>query len=182
MGADCTQYGRLLETYENNFTQGVDCYPRTRSDAFNILANYKEGERNYMQVVQSNDRVAFTTLDNSDTHHNTNETNMTHMDDLSTTSNLTASTNPQQHGSTMVTTGVDMVTVIMHMDQLGVGEARGTQLDVFVAARPGTMPLHDHTPLRRPNGACQLPNLLMAMATVKQPNNCLCLGPSVEHQ
>ena len=58
-----------------------------------------------MQVVQSNDGVAFTTLDNSDTHHNTNETNMSHMDDLSTTSDLTASTNPQQHRSTMVTTG-----------------------------------------------------------------------------
>ena len=29
MEADCTHYGQLLETYENDFTPGVDCYLRT---------------------------------------------------------------------------------------------------------------------------------------------------------
>ena len=31
MGADCTHYGRLLENYENDFTQEVDHYPHTRT-------------------------------------------------------------------------------------------------------------------------------------------------------
>ena len=106
MVADCTRYGRLLENYENDFTQGVDCYLHMRKHAFNILANYKEDEQNYMQVVQSNDSVAFTTLDDSNSHHNTTDDNITPpTDKLSTTSNLTTSTNPQQHGSTLVTTG-----------------------------------------------------------------------------
>ena len=105
MGADHTHYGRLLETYENNFTHGVDHYPRTMTDAFNILANYKVDEQNYMQAIWSNDGVAFTTLDDNNNHHNTNEDNVAHINDPSTTSNLTTSTNPQQHRSTLVTTG-----------------------------------------------------------------------------
>ena len=135
-----------------------------------------------MQVVRSNDGVAFSTLDDNDNHHNTNEDNMAHIDDPSTTSDLTTSTNQQQHGSTLVTTGGGQSCAIMHADQLGVGEVRGSQLHVSAAVRPGTMPLHVHTPLRKPNNVWQWPNLLDLMMTVRQPNNCLCLGPSVEHK
>ena len=104
MGADRTRFGRLLETYENDFTQGVDRYPRTRTDAFNILANYKEDERNYIRVARSNDGVAFTTCDESNNHYNTHDNDRAPDKDPSATSDLTASTNPQQHGSTLVTT------------------------------------------------------------------------------
>ena len=75
-----------------------------------------------------------------------------------------------------------MVAAVMHVDQLGMGEVRGAQLHVSATVRPGTMPLHAHTPLRRPNGIWQRPNQLDPMRTVKQPNKCLCLGPSVEHK
>ena len=105
MGADHTHFGRLLETYENNFTQGLDRYPHTRTDTFNILANYKNNKHNYMWVVQSNDGVAFTTCDEANNHHDTHENDITPIDNPSTTSDLTTSTNPQQHGSTLVTTG-----------------------------------------------------------------------------
>ena len=73
MGADRTRFGHLLETYENDFTQGVDQYPRTRTDAFNILANYKEDERNYLRVTRSNDWVAFTTCDESNNHYDAHD-------------------------------------------------------------------------------------------------------------
>ena len=97
MGADRTCFGQLLETYKNDFTQGVDQYLRTRTDAFNILANYKEDECNYMQVVWSNDGVAFTTCDKTNNHYDTHENDVTPSDDPSATSDLTTSTNPQQH-------------------------------------------------------------------------------------
>ena len=103
MGADRTRFGRLLEAYENDFTQGVDRYPRTRTDAFNILANYKEDERNYLRVTRSNDGVAFTTCDESNSHYEPQDSDGPPNEEPSTTSDLTTSTNPQQHGSTLVT-------------------------------------------------------------------------------
>ena len=103
MGADSTHFGQLLETYENDFTQGIDWYPRTRTDAFNILANYKEDERNYIGVAWSNDGVAFTTCDESNNHYDTHDSDRAPDEDPSATSDLTTSTNPQQHGSTLVT-------------------------------------------------------------------------------
>ena len=54
-------------------------------------------------MVWSNDSVAFTTCD--DNQHDTHEQDMSHIDDPSTTSDLTTSTNPQQQGSALVTTG-----------------------------------------------------------------------------
>ena len=71
MGADRTRFGRLLETYENDFTQGLDRCPRTRTDAFNILANYKEDERNHFRAARSNDGVAFTTSTETNNHPDT---------------------------------------------------------------------------------------------------------------
>ena len=104
LGADRTRFGRLLETYENDFMQGVDRYPRTRTDAFNILANYKEDKRNYIRVARSNNGVAFTTCDEPNNHYDTHESDGAPGEDPSVTSDLTGSTNPQQHGSTLVTT------------------------------------------------------------------------------
>ena len=170
------------KTYKDDFTQGVDHYPRTRTKAFNIPANYKEDEQNYMWVVWSNDGIAFTTLDNNNTHHNTNEDNVTHIDDPSTTSNLTTSTNPQQHGSTMVTTGGGCGCSCNACGSTWHGRSEGCTIACFRYSEPDTMPLHAYTPLRRPNGIWQWPNQLDLMRTVKQPNKCLCLGPSVEHK
>ena len=106
MGADRTHFGRLLETYENDFTQGLDRYPHTRTDAFNILANYKEDEHNHFRATQSNDDVAFTTSTETNNHPDTHGEDVSHIEDPSTTSDLTTSTNPQQQqGSALVTTG-----------------------------------------------------------------------------
>ena len=112
-------------------------YPRTRTKAFNILANYKEDEQNYMQVVWSNDGKAFTTLDNNNTHHNTNEDNVTHIDDPSTTSNLTTSTNPQQHGSTMVTTGGGCGCSCNACGSTGHGRSEGCTIACFRYSETG---------------------------------------------
>ena len=35
MEVDCTQFGHLLENYKNNFTPGLDRYPKTHTDAYN---------------------------------------------------------------------------------------------------------------------------------------------------
>ena len=95
-----------METYENGFTQGLDRYPRTRTDAFNILANYKEDERNHFRAARSNNGVAFTTRTETNNHPDTHGEDVSHIEDLSTTSDLTTSTNPQQQqGSALVTTG-----------------------------------------------------------------------------
>ena len=57
-----------------------------------------------MRVAQSNDGVAFATCDETNNHYDTHENDRAPSDDPSVTSDLTTSTNRQQHGSTLVTT------------------------------------------------------------------------------
>ena len=146
----------------------MDRYLQTRTDAFNILANYKEDERNYMRVVQPNDGIAFTTCDDANNHHSTHKNDVTHINDPSTTSNLTTSTNPQQHGSTLVTTGGGCSCNHNVHGSGGHGRSEGHTITCFCGGRLGTMHLHVHTPLRRPNDDWQWPNLLEPMMTVRQ--------------
>ena len=42
MGADHTYFGHYLEDLENDFTQGVDQYPKSNTDADHVLANWKQ--------------------------------------------------------------------------------------------------------------------------------------------
>ena len=50
MGADRVRFGRYLEDLENDFTQGVDRYPKSRVDAHHVLANWKQDPRNLVRL------------------------------------------------------------------------------------------------------------------------------------
>ena len=67
---------------------------------------------------------------------------------------------------------VAVVAPRVQMDQLGVGETRGTPSHVSTVVKPGIMPLHSCTPLKMPNDAWQWLSLPEPTMTVKQPNNC----------
>ena len=47
---------------ENDFTQGVDCYPKSRVDAHHVLANWKQDPRNLVRLTGGNDGVQFTNM------------------------------------------------------------------------------------------------------------------------
>ena len=60
-GADRKRYGRLLENLENDFTQKTERWPKTITDAYSLLINWKQDPRNLLQVLgASSDGVAFT--------------------------------------------------------------------------------------------------------------------------
>ena len=42
MGSDRSRFGRLLEKLENDFTAGNDNYPKTLTDAYNMLLEWKD--------------------------------------------------------------------------------------------------------------------------------------------
>ena len=62
MGADRVRFGRYLEDLENDFTQGVDRYPKSRVDAHHVLANWKQDPRNLVRLAGGNDGVQFTNM------------------------------------------------------------------------------------------------------------------------
>ena len=45
MGSDRSRYGRLLEKLENDFTAGNDNHPKTLTDAYNMLLEWKDDPR-----------------------------------------------------------------------------------------------------------------------------------------
>ena len=47
---------------ENDFTQGVDRYPKSRVDAHHVLANWKQDPRNLVCLTGGNDGVQFTNM------------------------------------------------------------------------------------------------------------------------
>ena len=47
---------------ENDFTQGVDQYPKSRVDAHHVLANWKQHPRNLVRLTGGNDGVQFTNM------------------------------------------------------------------------------------------------------------------------
>ena len=105
-----------------------------------------------------------------------------------------SSMNPQQHltsqpppihSNTVAPLSLLAVAVVaarMYTDQVGAGETRGTSSHVFTVVKLGIMPLHACTPLKTPNDTWQRLSLPEPTTTVKQPNNCLCLGLSVENK
>jgi hypothetical protein len=63
LGSDRKQYGKLLENLENEFTQKTDKWPKTITDAYSLLLNWKQDPRNLLQIVgASSDGVAFTNI------------------------------------------------------------------------------------------------------------------------
>ena len=62
MGADRVRFGRYLEDLENDFTQVVDRYPKSRVDAHHVLANWKQDPRNLVRLTGGNDGIQFTNM------------------------------------------------------------------------------------------------------------------------
>ena len=60
MGSDRSQFSRLLEKLENDFTAGHDNYPKTLTDAYNMLLEWKDDPRLLMRMAE-NDGISFTT-------------------------------------------------------------------------------------------------------------------------
>ena len=60
MGSDQSQFGRLLEKLENDFTAGNDNYSKTLTDAYNMLLEWKDNPRLLMQLA-GNDGISFAT-------------------------------------------------------------------------------------------------------------------------
>ena len=61
LGSDRNRYSRLLEDLENDFLQGHNKYPKTVSETYNILTNWKQERNSGWQ--ESGDHVAFTNVD-----------------------------------------------------------------------------------------------------------------------
>ena len=60
MGSDRSWFGRLLEKLENDFTTGNDNYPKTLTDAYNMLLEWKDDPRLLMRMA-GNDGISFAT-------------------------------------------------------------------------------------------------------------------------
>ena len=60
MGSNCSRFGWLLEKLENDFTAGNDNYPKTLTDAYNMLLEWKDDPRLLMRMA-GNDGISFAT-------------------------------------------------------------------------------------------------------------------------
>ena len=60
MGSDRGRFGRLLEKLQNDFTAGHDNYPKTLTNAYNMLLEWKDDPRLLMRMA-GNDGISFTT-------------------------------------------------------------------------------------------------------------------------
>ena len=60
MGSDRSRFGCLLEKLENDFTAGNDNYPKTLSNAYNMLLEWKDDPRLLMRMA-GNDGISFAT-------------------------------------------------------------------------------------------------------------------------
>lgn len=62
LGSDRNRYGKMLEDMENDFTTGIDKYPKTLVNAYNLLLHWKQNPRNLARIPGSpSDGVAFAT-------------------------------------------------------------------------------------------------------------------------
>ena len=61
-GSIRVRFGRYLEDLENDFTQGVDRYPKSRVDAHHVLANWKQDPQNLVRLSGGNNGVQFTNM------------------------------------------------------------------------------------------------------------------------
>ena len=82
MGSDRSWFGRLLEKLENDFTAGNNNYPKTLTDAYNMLLEWKDDPRLLMRMA-GNDGISFAT-NTLDVEQDT-ETGTTHQNEDDTT-------------------------------------------------------------------------------------------------
>ena len=83
MGSDHSRFRRLLEKLENDFTAGNDNYPKTLTDAYNMLLEWKD-DPHLLMCLAGNDGISFATntlkpseeqdTDPETTEHKDNET------------------------------------------------------------------------------------------------------------
>jgi hypothetical protein len=61
--ADRSRYGKLIEDIENDFLKGHDDYPKTPTEAYNLLVNYRNYGNTGKRTAQQSglDQVAFVT-------------------------------------------------------------------------------------------------------------------------
>ena len=89
MGSDRNRYGRLLEKLENDFTAGNDNYPKTLTDAYNMLLEWKDDPRLLIRMA-GNDGISFATNTADANDDATTETeNTSHRDTPRTYANTT---------------------------------------------------------------------------------------------
>jgi Zinc knuckle len=76
LNSDWSRYGRLIVDIENAFIQGQNRYPTTITAAYNLLVNWKQDPRNFIQSLgPTNDGVSFaTTGDGGSTSGDTHTT------------------------------------------------------------------------------------------------------------
>ena len=84
MGSDRSRFGRLLEKLENDFTAGHDNYPKTLTNAYNMLLEWKDDPRLLMRMA-GNDGISFTTTTTETNEEQTIETEDTHSKEAETT-------------------------------------------------------------------------------------------------
>ena len=77
MGSDRSRFGRLLEKLENDFTAGHDNYPKTLTDAYNMLLEWKDDPRLLMRMA-GNDGISFTTTSDETSEEQNTESEKTH--------------------------------------------------------------------------------------------------------
>ena len=67
LGADCLQYGKLVENMENDYLQGRNNYPTTVSAAYHLIINWKQDPRlGLCEVGPIGHEVSFNTIDGGD--------------------------------------------------------------------------------------------------------------------
>ena len=89
MGSDRNRYGHLLEKLENDFTAGNNNYPKTLTDAYNMLLEWKDDPRLLIRMA-GNDGISFATNAADTNEDETTETeNSSHRDTPTTYTNTT---------------------------------------------------------------------------------------------
>ena len=94
---DRVRFGWYLEDVENDFTQGIDRYPKTRVNAHHVLANWKQDPCNLVHLTGGNDGVQ---LGNMALNEEDLATQQQQADTEETTDNV-----PESEGTTLTTVG-----------------------------------------------------------------------------
>ena len=64
LGADKYRFGKLIEDFENQHTQGMKAFPSTLSSAFGLINNWKNAPKLITKIIESDsDGIAFSQID-----------------------------------------------------------------------------------------------------------------------
>ena len=112
MGADRVQFGRYMEDLENDFTQGVDRYPKSRVDAHHVLANWKQDPRNLIHLTGGNDGIQFTNMAMTESELMTQQQDFTsQQQEHSTQESHDNNTGNEAHNKTTEKEGTALTTI-----------------------------------------------------------------------